>query len=122
MKKMGHKQPPMPIQTDNSTALGVVTNNIQPHCTKAMDMRCHWLCDRKTQDQFKYYWRPGPTNHADYWTKHNCAAHHIKKRPEILTLLLIQEELHASTKQAPAKSRKGLLQPSQAWIITARAG
>jgi hypothetical protein len=59
LEEMGHKQPPMPIQTNNSTALGVVTNNIQPRCTKAMDMWYHWLCDRKTQDQFKYYWCPG---------------------------------------------------------------
>jgi hypothetical protein len=43
LEEMGHKQPPMPIQTDNSTALGIVTNNIQPCCTKAMDMRFHWL-------------------------------------------------------------------------------
>eukprot|EP00804_Cyclotella_cryptica_P008148 CCRYP_004621-RA/>CCRYP_004621-RA protein AED:0.29 eAED:0.29 QI:0/0/0/1/0/0/3/0/521 len=28
--EMGHPQPPTPIQTDNSTALGVVTNTIQP--------------------------------------------------------------------------------------------
>ena len=28
--KMGHSQPPTPIQTDNSTALGDVNNNIQP--------------------------------------------------------------------------------------------
>jgi hypothetical protein len=37
LEEMGHKQPPTPIQTDNSTALGIVTNNIQPCCTKAMD-------------------------------------------------------------------------------------
>ncbi len=43
LEEMGHKQPPTPIQTDNSTALGVVTNNIQPRRTKAMDMRFHWL-------------------------------------------------------------------------------
>ncbi len=30
LKEMGHKQPPTPIQTDNSTAHGVVNNNIQP--------------------------------------------------------------------------------------------
>eukprot|EP00804_Cyclotella_cryptica_P003815 CCRYP_018931-RD/>CCRYP_018931-RD protein AED:0.34 eAED:0.34 QI:0/-1/0/1/-1/0/1/0/60 len=41
---MGHPQPPTPIQTDNSNALGVVTNTIQPKRTKAMDMRFHWLC------------------------------------------------------------------------------
>ncbi len=43
LEEMGRKQPPMPIQTDNSTALGVVTNNIQPHRTKTMDMLFHWL-------------------------------------------------------------------------------
>jgi hypothetical protein len=30
LKEMGHKQLPTPIQTDNSTAHMVVTNNIQP--------------------------------------------------------------------------------------------
>ncbi len=39
LKEMGRKQPPTPIQTNNSTAHGVVTNNIQPQRTKAMDMR-----------------------------------------------------------------------------------
>ena len=28
LKEMGHKQPPTPIQTDNTTAYGFVTNNI----------------------------------------------------------------------------------------------
>jgi hypothetical protein len=39
LNELGHPQPPTPIQTDNSTALGVVTNNILPRRTKAMDMR-----------------------------------------------------------------------------------
>jgi hypothetical protein len=30
LKELGHKQPPTPIQMDNSTALGIVTNNILP--------------------------------------------------------------------------------------------
>jgi hypothetical protein len=30
LAEMGHKQPPTPMQTNNSTALGVVNNNIQP--------------------------------------------------------------------------------------------
>jgi len=52
LEEMGHKQPPTPIQTDNSTAHGVVTNNIQPRRTKAMDMRFHWLRCRDSQGQF----------------------------------------------------------------------
>jgi len=34
---------------------------------------------------FHFFWCPSPTNRGDYWTKHHCAAHHIEKRPEILT-------------------------------------
>jgi hypothetical protein len=109
LEKMGHKQPPTPIQTDNSTALSVVTNNIQPRRTKAMDMRFHWLQCRDSQGQFRYYWRPGPNNKADYWTKHHCAAHHIKKRPTILTPKFILDALCASTNRIPATYGKGLL-------------
>jgi hypothetical protein len=52
LKEMGHKQPKTPIQTNNSTAFGVVNNNIQPQHTKAMDMRFHWLRCRDSQGQF----------------------------------------------------------------------
>ena len=30
LEELGHKQPKTPIQTDNSTAMGVVSNKIQP--------------------------------------------------------------------------------------------
>ena len=30
LEEMGHPQPPTPIQIDNTTALGVVKNTIQP--------------------------------------------------------------------------------------------
>jgi len=109
LEEMGHKQPAAPIQTDNSTALGVVTNNIQPRRTKAMDMRFHWLHCRDSQGQFRYYWRPGPDDRADYWTKHHCATHHIEKRPTILTSKFILDALRASTNRTPATSGKGLL-------------
>ena len=83
--EMGHAQPQTPIQTDNSTAHGVITNTIMPKATKAMDMRFHWLRCRDAQGHFRYYWRPGPSNKADYWTKHHPAAHHVNIRPEFLT-------------------------------------
>ncbi len=53
LTKMGHPQPKTPIQTDSSTAEGVVNNRIQPKRTKAMDMRFHWLRDCEAQDQLK---------------------------------------------------------------------
>ena len=69
IEAMGHNQPPTPMQTNNSTALGVVTNKIQPKRTKAMDMRFHWLRYRANHRQFRTYWRAGPTNKGDYVTK-----------------------------------------------------
>ena len=41
LEEMGHKQPPTPMQTDNTTALGVVTNNIASKHLKSMDMKLH---------------------------------------------------------------------------------
>jgi hypothetical protein len=76
LEEMGHKQPPTPIQVDNTTVLGVVKNTIQPKRTKAMDMRFHWLRCRENQKQFRIYWKPGETNYADYVTKHHPAIHH----------------------------------------------
>eukprot|EP00804_Cyclotella_cryptica_P018395 CCRYP_020373-RC/>CCRYP_020373-RC protein AED:0.45 eAED:0.45 QI:0/-1/0/1/-1/0/1/0/42 len=42
---MGHKQPPTPVQTDNSTPDGIINSRVQPKRTKAMDMHFHWLRD-----------------------------------------------------------------------------
>jgi hypothetical protein len=85
LTEMGHPQPRTPIQTDNSTAAGVVNSTIQPKRTKAMDMRFHWLRDREAQGQLRIYWRPGKTNRADYFTKHHSPAHHVNVRSEFLT-------------------------------------
>eukprot|EP00804_Cyclotella_cryptica_P017108 CCRYP_003349-RA/>CCRYP_003349-RA protein AED:0.50 eAED:0.45 QI:0/-1/0/1/-1/0/1/0/116 len=82
---MGHPQPPTPIQTDNSTALSVVNNTIQPKRTKAMDMQFHWLRCRINQKHFRPYWRTGATNSAGYVTKHHPAIHHQAVRPLFLT-------------------------------------
>ncbi len=46
LKFMGHPQPPTPMQTDNTTALGIVNNNIIKKL-KAMDMKYHWLRNRE---------------------------------------------------------------------------
>ena len=81
LKELGHKQPKIPIQTDNSTSEGVINNKIQPKRTKSMGMRLYWLRDQEYQKELRFYWRPGPTNHDDYWTKHHPTTHH-KNRPD----------------------------------------
>ena len=67
-----------------------------------MDMRFHWLRDRMRQKQFRFFWRPGTKNYADYWTKHHLAAHHVNVRKEFLTPYIVLEMLQI--KQVAAKA------------------
>ncbi len=48
---IGHPQPPTPMQTDNTTAIGVFNNNVIKKL-KAIDMKYHWLYNRECQGQF----------------------------------------------------------------------
>ena len=99
LSEMGHKQPPTPLQTDNSMADGVINGKITPKRTKAMDMRFHWLRDRECQEQFRIYWQPGKLNYADYWTKHHPAKHHTNIRRQFITPYLMVEMLRQEQNQ-----------------------
>jgi hypothetical protein len=66
-----------------------------------MDMRFHWLQCCEAPKQFCFFWHPGKTNLADYWTKHHCTKHHIEQRPQILTLLSMITALQASKERTP---------------------
>jgi hypothetical protein len=76
LEEMGHIQPPTPIQTDNSTAAGIANDSVKQKCSKAIDMRFYWVCDRVRQNQFRIFWKKGSLNMADYFTKHHPASHH----------------------------------------------
>ena len=105
LEEMGHIQPPTPIQTDNTTALGFVMKNLTPKATKSTDMKYWWMRDRSDRKQFRYYWGAGKSNRADYWTKHSCAAPHREKRPAILTPRGMLDSLRRSKRQAPHRFR-----------------
>jgi hypothetical protein len=79
-EELGHKQPPTPIETDNTTATGYSNGTIKQKCTKAMDMRFYWIKDRVKQGQFNVYWGPSFQNLADYFTKHHSPAQHKRMR------------------------------------------
>ena len=102
LEELGHRQPPTPIQTDNSTAESIINSCVQPKQTKAMDMRFHWLHDRTvSQQQFRFFWHPGMLNYADYWTKHHPVPHHHNMRSEIVLFTTLLK-LHATT-HSPAR-------------------
>ena len=81
LEKTGHKQPPTPMQTDNTTAIGMVNNNIFSKRLKSMDMIITWLRCRISQEQFLHYWKPGPTKLGDYSTKYHAAIHDLTLIP-----------------------------------------
>jgi hypothetical protein len=84
---LGHKQPPTPMQTDNTTALGVVNNNVVKKL-KSMDMEYHWFQCWINQRQFPHYWAAGKSNN-----KHHAPIHHQITRPAFLTPLTILQKL-----------------------------
>ncbi len=77
IEKLGWKQPRSPIQTDNSTATGLISDTIIQRRIKMIWMRLHWLRCRAAQGQFRFYWSKGTNNMADYHTKHHPPAYHL---------------------------------------------
>jgi hypothetical protein len=80
LEELGHKQPPTPMEKDNTTATGYSNGTIKQKRTKAMDMRFYWIKDRVKQGKFNVYWGPGYQNLADSFTKHHSPAHHKRMR------------------------------------------
>jgi hypothetical protein len=80
LEELGHKQPPIPMETDNTTTTGYSNGTIKQTRTKAMGMQFYWIKDQVKQGQFKIYWGPGFQNLADNFTKHHSPAHHRRIR------------------------------------------
>ena len=78
--ELGHNQPPTPIQTDNTTAVGLATNTIKQKYSKALDMRWHWLQDQVKLRNFDIFFQPGSENKGDYFTKNHSPTHHRQQR------------------------------------------
>ena len=80
LTEMGWKQPPTPLQSDNSTAVGMTNRTLIPRKSKSWDLRLHWLRCRDAQAQFRFYWDKGPNNNGDYSSKHHPDIYHETKR------------------------------------------
>jgi hypothetical protein len=98
LKFMGHPQPPTLMQTDNITALDVVSSNFIKKL-KAMDMKYNWLHDREQQGQFQHYWAPGKENNGNYVTNHHAAIHHQVTYPTFLTSISTLQALRQQLSQ-----------------------
>jgi hypothetical protein len=76
LEELGHKHPPTPMETYNTTATGYSNGTMKQKRKKAMDMQFYWIKDRVKQGQFDVYWGLGFQNLADYFKKHHLPAHH----------------------------------------------
>jgi hypothetical protein len=65
LEELGQKQPPTPMETDNTTTTGYSNGTIKQKRTKSMDTRFYWIKDRVKED---------------YFTKHHSPAHHKRIR------------------------------------------
>jgi hypothetical protein len=102
---MGHPQPPTgtPLETDNSTANGILHANVRLKRSKAFDMRYFWLRDRVNQKQFHLYWKRGSDNSADYFSKHHSPQHHKKMRPFYLLSAISDSSDSSSSPTHPSR-------------------
>jgi hypothetical protein len=87
LAEMGHPQPATPMETDNSTACGIMNHMVKQVQSKAIDMHFYWVRDHVEQGHFRIYWAPGVKNNTDHFTKHHSPAHHRYMRPLILNKL-----------------------------------
>jgi hypothetical protein len=81
LEEMGHPQPPTPIHSDNSTAVGIANNTVKRQRSRAMEMRYFWIVDQVTNKHVRIFWHPGAENLGDYVTKHHSPKHHQQVRP-----------------------------------------
>ena len=84
LHKMGHPQPPTPVEVDNSTAVGFANKQIKQQNSKSMDMRYYWIQYRVAQKKIQVYWRPGLTNLGDYFKKRFPPSYHRSTRSTYL--------------------------------------
>jgi hypothetical protein len=76
LKEMGHPQPATPMQTDNTTAHGILSGTCKHQRSKAIDIIFYWVRDRVQQGKSDIGWGPSAQNLGDYFTKHHPPAHH----------------------------------------------
>ena len=79
LNALGHKQKPIPVTTDNSTASSFVNDLLKQKRSKSWDMIFYWLRENKN---FIIHWDRGTNNDADYFTKHYAPRNHETMRPK----------------------------------------
>lgn len=78
---LGHRQPPTPIISNNSTAVGIIKGTMKQKQSKSFNKEHNWLCVCMLRGYFDYHWEKRSTNLGDYPTKKHPPQHHRRLRP-----------------------------------------
>jgi len=70
LNEMGHLQPVIPMQIDNSTACSIINDTIKQKCSKVINI-CFYRANFASSGDLA-----GSTNCANYFLKHHLASHH----------------------------------------------
>ena len=81
LEALGHKQPPTPVHTDNTTAASIIHRTIRQQRSRAMNMRYFWSIDKQQDGNIDVSWHPGGENLGDYASKHHPPSVHRAVRP-----------------------------------------
>ena len=114
LEALGHPQGPTPLQFDNQSAVGILTETMTQRRSKAMDMRFYWLKDRNAQKQIAVHWKRAHLNLADYPSKHHPAKHHQEVRPTYVLNSIYQfsrNQIHRLQHFLRSRHCKGVLEP-----------
>ena len=90
LAKLNFPQTTTSVHTDNDAAKKIVTKEIRPKRSKAIDMRYHWMRDRTNNGIFKVIWTPNTAvciQSADALTKIQPVKNHEKYISQFVTYM-----------------------------------
>ena len=105
LEALGHKQPPTPLKTDNSTSNAFVNWSLRQKKSKSWDMKFHWLRNKEQMKHLRVYWERGKKNKADYFTKHHPTIYHKLMRSKYILALHNISKYHNFSPYNVARAR-----------------
>jgi hypothetical protein len=110
LKEMGHPHPATPMQTNNTTAHGIIRDMCKQQCSKTKDMRFYCVHDR-AQGQLDIGWGLSAQSLGGYFTKHHTPAHHRVIRSMYLHSDNSPQYIPAARKKTPQGCIDSALSP-----------
>jgi hypothetical protein len=109
LKEMGHPQPPIPVDCNNSTAVSIANNTVKSQRSRSMEMRFFWVANAVDIEKFDVKYFPRKENLAYYQCKHHTGAHHVAVCPWYLHKPTSVHELPRACKPSTLKGCVGTL-------------